>query len=154
MDTTLLQAVRTLFVWIVNLLVYAVATALTPDAADQSQVIGGLYINNTTVTAAINGGWSTGQQQGLQQQRLAFLSGSHSRLSDRVAGAAAGLQVADPAAVSAALAALPGEPWLRWSFLQAAGFLVLVAGEQRQDRSCFYCQLIMFQLSLAECFVD
>jgi hypothetical protein len=37
-DTTLLQAVRTLFVWIINLIVYAAAVALTPDRTDQGQL--------------------------------------------------------------------------------------------------------------------
>lgn len=139
-DTTLLQAVRTLFVWIVNLLVYAVASAMAPDAADQSQLIGDDTNSNSAAFTAAIGANSSGPGWGQLQQLAASVLASSNSSSwvVRAAGTAAGMTAAagDSVIVSAAVAGLPGEPWLRWSFLQAAGFIVMVAGEHRCYHFC------------------
>jgi hypothetical protein len=176
-DTALLQAVRTLFVWIINLLIFAVASAFVPDASDQLQPV--LPGNSTSSTAAGvvpaagfaagsslllfpsgSGSSSSGASIGLlehQQQRQGFHAlwwksllqqqhGIGSRSLQQAAaaegfmgvGAAAGAvgsAAPGPSQLVDVASQLPGEPWLAWSFLQAAGFLILVLGELGSDSS-------------------
>uniref|UniRef100_A0A383VYR8 EamA domain-containing protein n=1 Tax=Tetradesmus obliquus TaxID=3088 RepID=A0A383VYR8_TETOB len=173
-DTALLQAVRTLFVWIINLLIFAVASAFVPDASDQLQpLLPGNHTSSTTAAAAAAAagapaaGLSAGssllhfpsgsgsssrsgigllhqqqqqQRQGFhalwqslwqqqQQQQHGIGLGSSSSLQETAAAGLLGLGAAfnpGPAQLVDVASQLPGEPWLPWSFLQAAGFLVLV----------------------------
>eukprot|EP00878_Enallax_costatus_P025478 GHUV01027258.1.p1 GENE.GHUV01027258.1~~GHUV01027258.1.p1 ORF type:complete len:592 (+),score=138.06 GHUV01027258.1:341-2116(+) len=121
-DTTLLQAVRTLFVWIINLLIWAVAAALTPDTADHSQLstnghtsIRGMGVDSSNLIPLSLNVVLTDvgqiQQPQPQQQQWGWRDPAAAATASGLAAAAGGL---------------PGEPWLRWSFLQAAGFIVLV----------------------------
>jgi hypothetical protein len=216
-DTTLLQAVRTLFVWIINLLIYAVASALVPDAAASAQQADLLvqaaghsgeglgstspqpdHISSATVALAAAasqeaagdaGGrpaapmtsarllramlWQWHQGHGLARGALPqdidvqpatggaaltlvpchlvpasnsstagvlhaltrksnawwqlLMQGQHYHNNLLPDDGFVGQTHALP--VQAAPAALPGEPWMSWSFLQAAGFVVLVIGE-------------------------
>jgi hypothetical protein len=162
-DTALLQAVRTLFVWIINLLIYTVASAFVPDASDQLEPMvlghhttstaaaaGGVPAAGLTASSSLShspsggGGGSGGSSISLlgQQQQLGlhglwqrFLQQGGGLQRNLAAAAAAGFVdvgasvLPYPAQLVDVASELPGEPWLAWSFLQAAGFLVLVLGE-------------------------
>jgi hypothetical protein len=184
-DTALLQAVRTLFVWIMNLLIYTVASAFVPDASDQlGPMLLGQHTTSTAAAAAaaagvvmpaagltagsnsshfpsggVSGSSSSSSssisllaQQQLQQQQQLGLHGlwqsfvqQQSQQRHGFGSSNRGLQPASPAAAGFVgvgppvvpgpaqlvdvASQLPGEPWLAWSFLQAAGFLILVLGE-------------------------
>lgn len=169
-ETSLLQAVRTLFVWIINLLIYVTASALAPDSADQLEPLTPMPGYNSTALAAAaavglaagTGGSSSStlyspsgssgsatasllqQKQWPQLLRKAIAvplqslqlhqhlsGGATAAVSDSSSSsflAAVGLAAASEE-YSNALNAFPGEPWLSWSFLQAAGFVILVIGK-------------------------
>jgi hypothetical protein len=172
--------VRTLFVWIINLLIYAVASAFVPDASDQLQPVALSHHASSTAAAAaagvvpaagstagssvshfpsgggtsssssssisllgqqqqqqlgLHGLWQSLFQQQWQQPNGLSSSNSGGFQPGSAAAAAAGFVGLGPSVVPAPAelvdvnSQLPGEPWLAWSFLQAAGFLVLVLGE-------------------------
>jgi hypothetical protein len=211
-DMTLLQAIRTLFTWTANLLIFSAASAFAPDASDQQQAQPQAQQQQPQVQqqqqqqqVRVLGSARSDQQQGVpvaskpdrlvtQQQQQQQGGVQHSSISSSRRGrssrssssrqrsrgtkqlrdapptqlsnstdwvqtaaaaavaaagsAAAGVVAAAAApalgrpqpsmalsagataqlAAAGAAAGLPGEPWLAWSFLQAGGFLVLVAG--------------------------
>lgn len=124
-DTALLQAVRTLFVWIINLLIWAVAAALTPDTADQAKLA-----NSSTAGIASIARGSHSSPLTLQHDVGSVLQAQQQQQQwGRDWGGVDPAAMAAAADLSAAAGVLPGEPWVRWSFLQAAGFIILVVGE-------------------------